>query len=288
MFKSRVTGTGQHASLPATHTGTKDDKATLDNQTRRSAAPSQFSPLLARRGSSSSISSEGSSSGDTEASGDESDVGSPASFRHASFSTSDSRARSPTGRYFESHTSLSDFVSEDFEKRHLAASDEEAKTNARQRLTGNSRLTNSTVVVLSSEDRNTLRDELKFRNETGHFKTWPSGKIDGVDHRLVATDHNPPSKPGKPVKEGPVENLTYRTNHPYRFYNMKKGDSEPVEDSGHLLYNVTENGHTRVASHLTGIDPVNLDENGKATPKPGYEQYTTTLKRMDDKKQADG
>jgi hypothetical protein len=63
---------------------------------------------------------------------------------------------------------------------------------------------------------------------------------------------------------------------------MKKGDSEPVEDSGHLLYNVAENGHTRIASHLTGIDPVNLDEDGKATRKPGYEQYSTELRRMAD------
>jgi hypothetical protein len=45
---------------------------------------------------------------------------------------------------------------------------------------------------------------------------------------------------------------------------------------------VAENGPTRIASHLTGIDPVNLDENGVATKKPGYEQYSTTLKRMDD------
>ena len=77
-----------------------------------------------------------------------------------------------------------------------------------------------------------------------------------------------------------VRNFTARQN----LVNMKKGDSEPVEDSGHLLYNVAKNGHTRVASHLTGIDPVNIDEDGKTTPKPGYEQYTTTLKRMDDAK----
>ncbi|WP_156132278.1 hypothetical protein [Paraburkholderia terrae] len=285
MFKSRITGAGQPASLPATHTGAKDDKAARDNQTRRSAPPSQFSPLLARRGSSSSISSEGSSSSDAETSGDESDAGSSASFRRTSFSSSsDSRASSPKGRHFDSQTSLSDFVGDDFDERHLASTDDEAKAKAKQRLADNPRLTNSTVAVLSDKDKATLRDELKFRNETGHFDTSSSGKIEGVDHRLVATDHNPPSKPGKPVKSGPVENFTYRTNHPYRFYNMKKGDSEPVEDSGHLLYNVAENGHTRIASHLTGIDPVNLDENGDATPKPGYEQYTTTLKRMDDAK----
>ncbi|MFP3550536.1 hypothetical protein SB861_07455 [Paraburkholderia sp. SIMBA_049] len=284
MFKSRITGAGQPASLPTTHTGTKDDKAARDNQTRRSAPPSQFSPLLARRGSTSSISSEGSSSSDAETSGDESDAGSSASFRRTSFSTSDSRASSPKGRYFESQTSLTDFVSDDFGDRHLASTDDEAKAKAKQRLAESPRLTNSTVAVLSDKDKATLRDELKFRNQTGHFDTLPSGKIEGVDHRLVATDHNPPSKPGKPVNSGPVENFTYRTNHPYRFYNMKKGDSEPVEDSGHLLYNVAKNGHTRVASHLTGIDPVNIDEDGKTTPKPGYEQYTTTLKRMDDAK----
>ncbi|CAG9240731.1 hypothetical protein [Paraburkholderia caribensis] len=281
MLKSRITETGQQTTLPTTPTGTKDDKATRDNQTRRSAPPSQFSPLLARRGSTSSLSSEGSSSSDADTSGDESDAGSMHSFRRTSFSSSDSRASSPRNRYFDSQTSLSELVTEEFDDRHLATSDEDAKSKAKQRLTDHPHLTNSTVVVLSGEDKNTLRDELKFRNETGHFNTSPSGKIEGVDHRLIATDHNPPSKPGKPAT-GPVENHTFRTNHPYRFYNMKKGDSEPVEDSGHLLYNVAENGHTRIASHLTGIDPVNLDEDGKATRKPGYEQYSTELRRMAD------
>lgn len=167
---------------------------------------------------------------------------------------------------------LSDFadcLSDDFAKHHVATTAGEAESKALQRLDTSHNLSRSTVFVLSESDKQSLQEEVLFRNQEGFYR------YQGVNSRLLAI-----------VKDthGEVqsERKVFRSIYPYTFITaVRNPDAPPTLSSGegHLLYNVAPNGRVFLIHHLEDIEPFTITPDSRQVTPYGVDRLRVELRQ---------